>query len=66
MTYDFLSRHLRNQIVRTPKPSLLTAITISSTPSYYPNYIIDHLTDIYYLKSAALSVIRKAASCLNT
>ena len=53
-------------MARTLKPSLLTVITISSTPGHYLDRITDYLTDIHYLKNAALFTIRKVTSRLNT
>src|SRR6266702_4542096 len=66
MTCDFPSRHLKSQIVKTPRPFLLTAAIISSTPSHYLDYITNHLIDIYNPRNTALFAIRKAVSCLNT
>ena len=48
MTYDFLSRHLKSQTIKTPKPSLLTTTTIDNTPNYLTKYNHPYLADTHY------------------
>ena len=56
---QLLYRRRNTQVKKHILPSLLTAATINNTPSYYFDCIIDYLTNIYYLRSTALSAIKK-------
>ena len=48
MTYNLLSQYLKNQIVRTLKPSLLTAATIDNTPNHLTEYNHPYLANTHY------------------
>ena len=53
-------------MARTLRPFSLTTTTTSNTPNHHADYTTNYLTDIYYLKNAALSAIRKVINHLNT
>ena len=48
MTYNPLSQYLKSQIVKTPKPSLLTAATIDNTPNYLIEHNYLYLANMHY------------------